>query len=59
MLCRRAKRKLDQAIAPGTLTVFSLTSIVSAGRGRTGVVVMRKLRERDCVPTGILHIDEG
>jgi hypothetical protein len=59
MLCSRAKKKLDQATTPGTFTASSLSAIVSAGLGRTGVVVMRKLRDRDYVPRWILHIDEG
>ena len=46
MLCRSAKRKLDQAIAPGTLPA-SVSASAGGASGRTGVVVTRKLREEN------------
>src|ERR1700761_5442500 len=43
-LCRRAKKKLDQAIAPCTCPATSLVASSVGARGLTGVVVMRELR---------------
>src|ERR1700733_6275326 len=43
-LCRRAKSRLDQAIAPCTPAASSLAASSLDGKGRTGVVVTRKLR---------------
>src|ERR1700733_9713802 len=46
-LCRRAKSRLDPAIAPCTPVASSLAAFSWDGKGRTGVVVTRELRGRE------------